>query len=459
MKRKLLIGAVGSAAGLFLFVGPASAQTDGELAAQAVQAVLDNLWVFLAGVLVLFMQAGFAMLEAGLTRVKNVSNIMAKNLADASIGILAFFLVGYGLAYGADGNFLFGWGSFALSGADLFDISDGLSTATDFFFQAVFAATAVTIASGAMAERTKFSTYLVFSLVTTAVIYPIVVHWTWGGGLISKIQIGDAVYSDFAGSTIVHSVGGWMALVGAWMLGPRLGKFAADGTPRRMPGHNMALAILGVFVLWFGWFGFNGGSELAADATVMVVGLNTVLAACAGAISATAIYWMRTGTPDVATAGNGTLAGLVGITAGAGTMNPLGAIITGLVAGLVVVVATSFVERVLKVDDPVGAFAVHGAAGVWGTLAIGLFAKYDDAFLGRADAGLFYGGGIEQLIVQALLVVIVAAWVIITSFIVFGTLRATLGLRVSREEELAGLDVSEHGGPGINLGETISSQN
>ncbi len=458
MKRKLLIGAAGALAGVLLFVGPASAQTDGEIAAQAVQAVLDNLWVFIAGVLVLFMQAGFAMLEAGLTRVKNVSNIMAKNLADASIGILAFFFVGYALAYGDGGNDIFGWGSFALSGADLFDISGGLSTATDFFFQAVFAATAVTIASGAMAERTKFSTYLVFSLVTTAIIYPIVVHWTWGGGLISKIQIGDAVYSDFAGSTIVHSVGGWIALVGAWMLGPRLGKFAADGTPRRIPGHNMALAILGVFVLWVGWFGFNAGSELAADSTVMVVALNTVLAACAGTISAAAIYWIRTGTPDVAAAGNGTLAGLVGITAGAGTMNPFGAIITGLIAGLVVVGVTSFVERVLKVDDPVGAFAVHGAAGIWGTLAIGLFAKYDDAFLGRADAGLFYGGGTDQLIVQALLVVIVAAWVITISFILFATLRATLGLRTSREHELAGLDVSEHGGPGVDHGDLVTHQ-
>ncbi len=456
MKRKLLIAGIGAVAGVFLFVSPANAQTDGELAAQAVQLVLDNLWVFLAGVLVLFMQVGFAMLEAGLTRAKNVSNIMAKNLADAAIGILAFFFVGYALAYGADGNDVFGWGGFALSGADLFDFNGGLSTATDFFFQAVFAATAVTIASGAMAERTKFSTYLVFSLVTTAIIYPIVVHWTWGGGFISKIQIGDAVFSDFAGSTIVHSVGGWIALVGAWMLGPRLGKFGADGEPRRIPGHNVALAILGVFILWFGWFGFNGGSELAADSVVMVVALNTVLAACAGTIGATAINWARTGTPDVAMAGNGTLAGLVGITAGAGTMNPLGALITGLVAGLLVVMVVNFVERVLKVDDPVGAFAVHGAAGIWGTLAIGLFGKYDDGFLGRTDAGLFYGGGIEQLIVQALLVVIVAVWVIITAGILFGALRATMGLRVSREFEMAGLDVSEHGGPGVDHGDVVT---
>ena len=333
MKRKLFLVAAGAVGGLFLFAGPAGAQDD-SLSAEMVQAVMDNLWVFIAGVLVFLMQAGFAMLESGLTRSKNVANIMAKNLADASIGILAFFLVGYGLAYGGDGNSAFGWGSFALSGIDLFDISEGLSGSTDFFFQAVFAATAVTIASGAMAERTKFSTYLIFSLVTTAIIYPIVVHWTWGGGLIASISIGDAVYSDFAGSTIVHSVGGWIALVGAWMLGPRIGKYAADGTSRTIPGHNVTLAILGVFILWFGWFGFNPGSELAADEFVMFVALNTVLAACAGVIGATALNWLRTGRPDVPMAGNGALAGLVGITAGCGTMTPWGAIITGFVAGL-----------------------------------------------------------------------------------------------------------------------------
>ncbi len=455
MKRKMLIAAAGAVGVLFLFASPASAQGD-SISAEMVQAVMDNLWVFIAGVLVFLMQAGFAMLESGLTRSKNVANIMAKNLADASIGILAFFLIGYGLAYGSDGNSFFGWGSFALSGVDLFDISEGLSGSTDFFFQAVFAATAVTIASGAMAERTKFSTYLIFSLVMTAIIYPVVVHWTWGGGLISKISIGDAVYSDFAGSTIVHSVGGWVALVGAWMLGPRIGKYAADGTSRNIAGHNVTLAILGVFILWFGWFGFNPGSELAADEYVMFVALNTVLAACAGVIGATALNWLRTGRPDVPMAGNGVLAGLVAITAGCGTMTPWGAIITGFIAGLVVVLVVGFVDRKLKIDDPVGAFAVHGAAGIWGTLAIGLFAHYDDAFLGREDAGLFYGGGIEQLVVQFLMVVIVAVWVIVTSVILFGVLKAAIGLRVSAEEEMVGLDVSEHGGPGLALDDVVS---
>ena len=456
MKRKLFVIAAGAIGGLFLFAGPAGAQDD-SLSAEMVQAVMDNLWVFIAGVLVFLMQAGFAMLESGLTRSKNVANIMAKNLADASIGILAFFLVGYGLAYGGDGNSAFGWGSFALWRVDLFDISGGLSGSTDFFFQAVFAAAAVTIASGAMAERTKFSTYLIFSLVTTAIIYPIVVHWTWGGGLIADISIGDAVFSDFAGSTIVHSVGGWIALVGAWMLGPRIGKYAADGTSRTIPGHNVTLAILGVFILWFGWFGFNAGSELAVDEIVMFVALNTVLAACAGTIGATALNWLRTGRPDVPMAGNGALGGLVGITAGCATMEPWAAIVAGFIAGLIVVGVVGFVDRKLKIDDPIGAFAVHGAAGVWGTLAIGLFAHFDDGFLGREDAGLFYGGGIEQLVVQFLMVVIVAVWVIVTSMILFGALKATIGLRVSAEEEMVGLDVSEHGGPGLALDDVVSS--
>ena len=452
MKRKLLVAAAGIAGGFLLFAGPAGADGhDGEAAAQVVQAVMDNLWVFIAGVLVFLMQAGFAMLESGLTRSKNVGNIMAKNLADAAIGIMAFFLVGYGIAYGGDSasNDWFGWGSFALSGVDLFDISGGLSGATDFFFQSVFAATAVTIASGALAERTKFSTYLIFSLLTTAIIYPVVVHWTWGGGLIAQITIGDAVYSDFAGSTIVHSVGGWLALVGAFMVGPRIGKYGADGSVRTIPGHNVTLAILGVFILWFGWFGFNPGSELAADNWVMFVALNTALAACAGVIGATAFNWLRTGKPDVPIAGNGALGGLVGITAGCGTMTPWGSVVTGLVAGVVVVAAAGFVDRKMKIDDPVGAFAVHGACGIWGTLAIGLFAKYDDAFLGRDDAGLFYGGGLDQLGMQAVMVLIVAAWTIVTGFILFAALKSLMGLRVSAEEETAGLDVSEHGGPGL----------
>ncbi len=459
MKRKLLVTAAGGLGGLLLFATPASAQEEGADAVVVfTQAMADNLWVFIAGVLVLLMQAGFAMLEAGAVRSKNMANIMAKNLSDASIGVLAFFFVGYGLAFGDGGNGLFGWGSFALSGLDLFDVSEGLSPATTFFFQAVFAATAVTIASGAMAERVKFSSYLVFCLVTTAVVYPLVVHWTWGGGFIANITIGAASYSDFAGSTVVHSVGAWAALVGAAMVGPRIGKYAADGTPRPIRGHNISLTMLGVFILWFGWFGFNAGSELAADGWVMFVALNTLLAACAGAITSTALNWVRTGHPDVGMAGNGVLAGLVAITAGCGAVTPLGAIIIGAIAGPIVVLAIGFVEKTLKIDDPVSAVAVHGACGVWGTLAIGLFARYDDAFLGRDNAGLFYGGGLDQLIMQGVLVVIVAAWTLTASYVLFKILDATMGLRVSAEEEMAGLDVSEHGGPGISLNEEAVAQ-
>ncbi len=412
--------------------------------------VLDNLWVFIAGILVFLMQAGFGLVEAGLTRSKNVANIMAKNLADMVVGTLCFFGVGFGIAFGG-GNKWFGDSLFFLSDANLLgaDQSEGLTNGTLFFFQVVFAATAVTIASGAMAERTKFTTYLIFAAFMTAIIYPVVVHWTWGGGFIAELSIGDAVYSDFAGSTVVHSTGGWAALMGALLLGPRLGKYAKDGTQRALPGHNIVFTVIGVFILWFGWFGFNAGSELLADELVPFIAVNTLIAACGGAVGATVVIWAKSGVPDVAMIANGVLAGLVSITAGTGTMTPIGALITGFLGGCLVVVAVLFFDKI-KIDDPVGAISVHGICGVWGTLAIGLFAKYDDAFLGREDAGLFYGGGIDQLLMQALFVVIVAAWVLTTTGILFSVLKATIGLRVSEEEELAGLDVMEHGGPGYH---------
>lgn len=408
------------------------------------QDYLNNIWVFMAGILVFFMQAGFALVEAGLTRAKNVVNIFAKNFADAVIGILAFFATGYAFAFGGDGTFI-GTESFFLLDTDMAAIPEGgLSVATTFFFQAVFAATAVTIASGAMAERTKFSAYLLFSAVMCAFIYPVVVHWTWGGGLIAEISIGDAVYSDFAGSGIVHMTGGIAAFMGALFLGPRIGKYGPDGKPRAIPGHNIPFAILGVFILWLGWFGFNPGSELLADEFVMTVGVNTMLAAAAGAFMATVTIWLKSGKPDLAMIGNGALAGLVAITGPCGAVDPLPAVLIGAVGGVIVVFSVFFFDRV-KVDDPVGAISVHGVCGAWGVLAIGLFAKYDDAFLGREDAGLFYGGGIEQLAVQALMIVIIAAWVAVTTAILFFVLKSTVGLRVSREEEIEGLDVLEHG--------------
>ena len=445
MKRKSMVVLGVSGAILALVTTPAAAQADDPSA--AVQAVLDNIWVLIAGALVFFMQAGFALLEAGLTRAKNVTNIMAKNLADMSVGVVAFLAVGYGLAFGA-GNAWWGTDGFFLSGSDLFAAGSSgvgtLSTATFFFFQVVFAATAVTIASGAMAERARFKAYLLFSLAMTAFIYPLVVHWTWGGGFIADISIGGATYSDFAGSTVVHSTGGWAALMGAWFLGPRLGKYGPDGTPRPIPGHSMPMVVLGVFILWLGWFGFNAGSELAADGVVMVVALNTIIAAAASTLTAGAVVWYKTGKPDVAMAGNGALAGLVGITAGCATMNVLGALVTGAVAGVIVVYSVFFIER-RRIDDPVGAVSVHGVCGVWGTLAIGLFARYDDAFLGRENAGLFYGGGGYQLLVQLIFVAIVAAWTLVTTGILFAVLRRFGVLRVAPAEEATGLDLSEHG--------------
>jgi ammonium transporter, Amt family len=419
------------------------------------QAILDNLWLVVAGSLVFLMQAGFAFVEAGLTRAKNIANIMAKNLADMAIGAVAFFTIGYSIAYGTSGSNW--WGGlndffFKDSGdpAGLFDLGAGLTPATNFFFQVVFAATAVTIASGAMAERTKFVGYLIFSAVMTAVIYPVVVHWTWGGGLIAQINISGRVYSDFAGSTVVHLTGGVAALVGAWVLGPRVGKYGPDGKPRALPGHNIGFAVIGVFILWFGWFGFNAGSELVADANLSFLAMNTLMAAAAGVLGASAIIWMKTGVADVAMAGNGALAGLVSITAPVGSVEPWAALVIGFIGGVIVVFAVLFFDRI-RIDDPVGAVAVHGVCGIWGTLSIGLFARYDDAFLGAENAGLFYGGGVAQLLVQALMIVIVITWVGLTTFAVFTAIDMTIGLRVDAEEEVMGLDVAEHGSAGYGL--------
>jgi Amt family ammonium transporter len=449
MKRKLGIAAVASLAVVVGMATPAVAQD--ELTAEAVQATLDNIWVFIAGILVFLMQAGFGLVEAGLTRAKNVANIMAKNLADMAVGSLAFFAVGYAIAFGSDSGSLFGSDLFFLDGIGAGDFDGLYSGYTPFFFQVVFAATAVTIASGAMAERTKIGGYLIFSVAMTAIIYPMVVHSFWSGeGLLADLKIGDAKFTDFAGSTIVHSTGGWAALMGAYFLGPRIGKYDENGNPRAIPGHNIAYVIVGVFILWFGWFGFNPGSELAADSVVVRAGVTTLLAAAAGGLAAGAVIWSKTGALDVGMAGNGVLAGLVGITAGTAAMSPIGAVITGAVAGVIVVFSVLFIDRI-HIDDPVGAVSVHGVCGVWGTLAVGLFGLYDDAFLGRPDAGLFYGGGIDQLVVQAIGVVIVAAWVISTSGLLFFVLKRTGMLRVSAEEEIAGLDVSEHGVPGYGL--------
>jgi Amt family ammonium transporter len=419
------------------------------------QDILNNIWVFMAGVLVFFMQAGFALVEAGLTRAKNVVNIFAKNMADAIIGVLAFFACGFAFAYGGDGD-LIGDSMFFLSGGDAFGIAEegGLTLSTDFFFQSVFAATAVTIASGAMAERTKFSSYLVFSAIMCGFIYPVVVHWTWGGGIIAQIEIGDAVFSDFAGSGIVHMTGGIAALMGAAILGPRIGKYGPDGKPRAIPGHSVPFAMLGVFILWLGWFGFNPGSELLADFEVPRIALNTMLAAASGGLATTVVVWAKTGKPDITFIGNGVLAGLVAITAGCGTFNYAMSAVAGAIGGIIVVFSVLTFDKI-RIDDPVGAISVHGVVGAWGVLAVGLFARYPDAFVeGKigldayvegGGSGLFYGGGFEQLAVQALMILIIGIWVSITSGLVFLALKATIGLRVTPEEEIEGLDYLEHG--------------
>jgi Amt family ammonium transporter len=300
-----------------------------------------------------------------------------------------------------------------------------------------------------MAERTKFTSYLIFSVIMTGFIYPVVVHWTWGNGLIADIDIGGAVYSDFAGSGVVHMTGGVAALMGAMFLGPRIGKYGPDGRPRAIPGHSIPFALLGVFILWLGWFGFNPGSELAADSSVMTVAVNTMLAAAAGGAATAATIWLKTGKPDLAMIGNGVLAGLVAITAPCGSVNATMSVVIGAIGGIIVVFSVLFIDRI-HIDDPVGAISVHGVVGAWGLLSVGLFAKYDDAFLGRTDAGLFYGGGFDQLAVQALMLVIIVAWVGATSAAVFAVLKATIGLRVSAEEEIEGLDVLEHGMSGYS---------
>jgi Amt family ammonium transporter len=453
MKHKWLTAGAVAVLLLAFFTGPAGAQETYEWTTQD---ILDNTWIVIAAALVLFMQAGFALVESGLTRTKNAGNIMMKNMMDMAVAGIAFFVVGYGFAYGSSSGSLIGTDLFFLKGGD--DYAGGLSLETNYIFQVAFAGAAATIASGAMAERTKFWTYFIFSIVMTAFIYPVVVHMFWSGeGIIADLQIGNAKFGDFAGSTIVHSTGGWAALMGAIFLGPRLGKYDKDGNPRAIPGHSMPLAITGVFILLIGWFGFNGGSELAADQYVPGIFVTTFLAACAGAFGATATITAITKKPDVAMAGNGILAGLVSITAGTGTITPVGSVIVGFLGGVLVVASVIFIDR-KGIDDPVGAVSVHGVCGVWGTLAVGLFAVNGDAFVDAAfpledgteysASGLFYGGGIDQLIVQFLGVVIVAAWVLGTTGILFAVLKSTLGLRVSEEEEREGLDVREHGAPG-----------
>ncbi len=406
------------------------------------KAILDNLWIFIAGVLVVFMNAGFGMLETGFCRQKNAVNILTKNLIVFALATLAYWALGYGLMYGSTSTGFIAFGNFFLSGLDLtvpIDPAGGnyLTPAVDFFFQAAFAATAATIVSGAVAERIKFVDFVIFSLILTAVIYPISGHWVWGGGMLSEISfLGEGVgFSDFAGSTVVHSAGGWAALVGAAFLGPRIGKYREDGSAGALPGHNMSIAMLGCLILWIGWFGFNPGSELSASLNVPYIALTTNLAAAAGGVAATATSWAVSGKPDLSMVINGILAGLVGITAGCAGVTPLSAVIIGAIAGVLVVFSVFFFDSI-QIDDPVGATSVHLVCGIWGTLAVGLFDQ---------ELGLFTGHGATQLIAQIIGILTIGGWTVLCSVIAWGAIRALFGMRVSQEEEIIGLDISEHG--------------
>jgi len=388
---------------------------------------MGMLWMLISGILVFFMQAGFTLVESGMTQSKNAVNIAMKNLLDITVGSLTYWFVGYSLMYGDTTNGWFFWsGIMQGEGADL-------------FFQTMFAATAATIVSGAIAGRTKYSTYAIFTVVMTAIIYPIAGGWQWqGSGWLTELG-----FIDFAGSSIVHAVGGFAALVAAYMVGPRIGKYV-DGKVMPIPGHNQILATLGVFILWLGWFGFNGGSQLAwggddavAASTVVLI---TNLSAAAGALGALITTWIWYGKPHLAQTLNGALAGLVSITAGCGNMTAGGAVLAGLIGGVIVVFSIEFIEKKLKIDDAIGAASVHGIVGFWGTIVIGLWGVDGDTKL-----GIFNGGGSDQLINQLIGGLAYAVWAIVLSFVVFGILKYTIGLRVTEEEEVAGLDVSEHG--------------
>lgn len=393
---------------------------------------LDTVWMLLAAMLVFWMQPGFALCEAGFTRSKNSVNILMKNFVDFILGSLLFFFVGFGFMFGSDGAGFIGapnWGDLSFYKGDL-PVEGFL------IFETVFCATAATIVSGAMAERTKFNMYLVYSAVISLLIYPVEGHWTWGGGWLSELG-----FHDFAGSAIVHSVGGVLALVGAIALGPRIGKYGKDKKIRAIPGHNLALAALGVFILWLGWFGFNPGSQLAASGEVnrtaiSHVFLTTNLAAVAGGAATMFLTWFKYGKPSLSLMLNGILAGLVGITAGCDVVSPWGAVIIGFVCGIVLVLAIEFIDHKLHIDDPVGASSVHGVCGILGTLMTGLLAT---------DGGLFYGGGWHFFGVQALGIVVIDLWAAVCGFLLFFGIKKFFGLRVEPRVEEEGLDVYEHG--------------
>ncbi len=402
---------------------------------------LNTIWVLVGAALVFFMQAGFAMVETGFTRAKNAGNIIMKNLMDFCIGTPAFWIVGFGLMFGGTGAFIGSIGGIAEEanyGTSM--LPDGVPFYAFLIFQTVFCATAATIVSGAMAERTKFSAYCVYSFVISLLIYPISGHWIWGGGWLSQLG-----FHDFAGSTAVHMVGGVAAFVGALILGPRIGKYDKNGKAKAIPGHSLTLGALGVFILWFCWFGFNGASTVSMEGEAVVTAgkifVNTNLAAAVSSCAVLLITWIRYKKPDISMTLNGTLAGLVAVTASCDTVSPVSAAIIGIIAGFVVVFGIEFIDKVLKIDDPVGAVGVHGLNGALGTICVGLFSDGT----GTEGLGLFTGGGFHLLGVQLLGMVAVIAWVAVTMTVVFQVIKHTMGLRVSEDEEIAGLDIREHG--------------
>lgn len=408
---------------------------------------LDTVWMLLAAMLVFFMQPGFALVEAGFTRTKNTANILMKNLLDFMLGSLLFWAIGFGVMFGTE--------SFA-GMPHFFNISfydTQLPVEGFLVFQTVFCATAATIVSGAMAERTKFSMYLAYTVLISVLIYPVSGHWTWGGGWLMNGEEGSfmmntfgTTFHDFAGSTVVHSVGGWVALVGAAIIGPRIGKYGKDRKSRAIPGHNLTIACLGVFILWFGWFGFNPGSQLAASGegnrlAISHVFLTTNLAACAGGFLSLIVAWMKYKKPSLSLTLNGVLAGLVGITAGCDLVSPVGAVLIGAICGTVMVYAVDFIDHVLKIDDPVGASSVHGVCGFLGTVLTGLFAT---------EQGLFYSGSANFLLAQLFGAAIVGCWAAFMGFVVFKGLDIVHGLRVTPRVEEEGLDIYEHGETAYN---------
>ncbi|HJB45210.1 MAG TPA: ammonium transporter [Candidatus Mediterraneibacter surreyensis] len=397
----------------------------------------DVIWVLIAAILVFFMQAGFALCEAGLTRAKNTGNILMKNMMDFCIGTPCYWIIGFGIMFAGSGPLIGGLDPLIQGSYDF----GTLPTWCYAIFQTVFCATAATIVSGSMAERTNFKAYCIYSAAISLIVYPISGHWIWGGGWLSSLN-----FHDFAGSTCVHMVGGLIACLGAAMLGPRIGKYDKNGKARAIPGHNLTAMALGVFILWFCWFGFNGGSTVAmtADADMELASLvmfNTNLAAAVATVVAMIFTWIRYGKPDVSMTFNAALAGLVAITAPCDCVTPVGAFFIGLVAGFLVVLSVEFFDNIAKIDDPVGAVSVHMVNGMWGTLAVGLFSNGGDG----VAPGLFYGGGFTQLGVQALGIVSVAAYVLIVMFIVFKVIDKTVGLRVPAQIEIDGLDMHEHG--------------